>query len=158
MKWGIVYYLKLADAVIGIAVLALCIWWIPTLADRAVNMYPEFTFLRNPVLIYIFITAIPFYFALYHTYRLLNYIEKKNAFSDMAVASLKLIKHYAMIEVILYLLGLVALALMKALHPGIIIMGGVIAFAALTVSLFAALLQELLRNALEIKEENDLTV
>jgi hypothetical protein len=158
MNRGIVYYLKLAVAVIGIGVLTLCIFWVPTLADSAVNMYPEFTFLRYPVLIYIFVTAIPFYIALYHTLRLLNCIEKKNAFSDMAVASLKQIKHYAMIEVILYLLGLVALGLLKALHPGIIIMGGVIAFAALTVSLFAALLQELLRNALEIKEENDLTV
>ncbi len=158
MKRGIVTFLKLAVSVIGIAVLALCILWVPTLADRAVNMYPEFAFLKYPVLIFIFITAIPFYIALYYTLRLLNYIENKYAFSDMAVASLKHIKHYAMTEVILYILGLAALSCMKALHPGIVIMGGVIAFAALTVSLFAALLQELLRNALEIKAENDLTV
>ena len=158
MERGIVTFLKLAVAVIGFCVLALCIFWAPTLADRAVNMYPEFEFLKYPVLFYIFITAIPFYIALYHTFRLLNYIENRNAFSDMAVASLRHIKHYAMIEVILYMLGLILLGFLKALHPGIIIMGGVIAFAALTVSLFAALLQELLRNALEIKEENDLTV
>ena len=76
----------------------------------------------------------------------------------MAVASLRHIKHYAMLEVIFYLFGLTALGFQKALHPGIAIMGGVIVFAALTISLFAALLQELLRNALEIKAENDLTV
>lgn len=158
MKRGIVTFLKLAVAVIGLGVVTLCIFWVPTLADRAVNMYPEFLFLKYPVLLFILITAIPFYIALYQTVRLLNFIENKNAFSDMAVAALKHIKRYAMADTILYILGLAALGFLKALHPGIVIMGGVIAFAALTVSLFAALLQELLRNALEIKAENDLTV
>jgi len=37
-------------------------------------------------------------------------------------------------------------------------MGLIIIFATLTIVLFAALLQELLRNALEIKSENDLTI
>lgn len=158
MKHGIVTFLKLAVIIIGTVVLALCIFWVPMLANKAVDMYPEFLYLRIPVLVCIFVTAIPFYFALFQTMNLLGYIESKNAFSDMAVAALKQIKHCAMIVVILYVLGLALLWLQKALHPGIAIMGGVIAFAALTISLFAALLQELLRNALEIKAENDLTV
>lgn len=158
MKRGIVTFLKFAVIVIGVVILLLCLFWVPTLADRAVAMYPEFRFLRTPVILSIFVTGVPFYLALYQTFILLNHIENKNAFSDMSVSALKQIKHYAMAEVILYLLGLVALALEKALHPGIAIMGGAIVFAALTVSLFAALLQELLRNALEIKTENDLTV
>lgn len=158
MKRGIVTFLKFAIVIIGLAVLVLCIFWIPTLADSAANMYPEFKYLRYPVIMSVFITAIPFYLAVYQTLKLLNLIENKNAFSDMAVAALKHIKQFAMAEVILYAFGLAALAFQKALHPGIALMGGAIAFAALTISLFTALLQELLRNALEIKAENDLTV
>jgi hypothetical protein len=37
-------------------------------------------------------------------------------------------------------------------------MGVTIIFAALTISFFAGVLQELLINALQIKSENDLTV
>jgi hypothetical protein len=158
MKRGIVIFLRFAVAVIGLAVLLLCVFWVPALAERAANVYLEFQSLKYPVVLAVFLTTIPFYLAVYQTMKLLHLIEHKNAFSEMAVAALKNIKQLAMAEVVLYVLGLAALALRKALHPGIALMVGAIVFAALTISLFAALLQELLSNALEIKAENDLTV
>jgi hypothetical protein len=42
--------------------------------------------------------------------------------------------------------------------PGIILIGLVIIFASMVIGVFAAVLQKLLTNAIEIKSENDLTV
>ena len=42
--------------------------------------------------------------------------------------------------------------------PGIILIGMVIIFAALVIAVFAAVLQKLLQEAIDIKSENDLTV
>lgn len=42
--------------------------------------------------------------------------------------------------------------------PGLIIIGLVIIFAATVVAVFAAVLQKLLKNAIAIKSENDLTI
>ncbi|MDD2401914.1 MAG: DUF2975 domain-containing protein [Clostridia bacterium] len=151
-------FLKLAVGIIGIIVLILCIFWLPWLAKNTAEMNPEYGYLRYPVLIGVYITAIPFYIALYQAVKLINYIESKNAFSELAVESLKDIKYCALTIISLYVIGLTFFGFQNILHPSIATIGATIIFAAVTVALFAAVLQELLRNALEIKKENDLTV
>ena len=42
--------------------------------------------------------------------------------------------------------------------PGIILIGMVIIFASMVIAVFAAVLQRLLQEAIDIKSENDLTV
>ena len=42
--------------------------------------------------------------------------------------------------------------------PGLIILGMVIIFASMVIAVFAAVLQRLLQEAINIKSENDLTV
>jgi hypothetical protein len=42
--------------------------------------------------------------------------------------------------------------------PGLIIMGMVVACAPISIAVFAAVLEKLLKSAIEIKSENDLTV
>ncbi len=42
--------------------------------------------------------------------------------------------------------------------PGIIIIGMIMIFASLVIAVFAAVLQRLLKDAIDIKSENDLTV
>ena len=42
--------------------------------------------------------------------------------------------------------------------PGIIVIGLVIIFASMVIAVFAAVLQRLLQEAIDIKSENDLTV
>ena len=158
MNRGTITLLKSGIYLIGIVLLVLCIFWLPWLAGEASIMNPEYAYLRYPVLIGLYVTAIPFFLALYQALKLLDYIKTKNAFSDLAVGKLNHIKHYAIIITLFYISGGFGLFLQSALHPGIAIIGIVIIFASLTISLFAALLQELLRNALEIKSENDLMI
>lgn len=121
MKRGVITFLKLAVIIIGIIMLFLCIFWLPWLAGNAAEMNPTYGYLRYPVLAGIYITAIPFYLALYQALRLLNYIENKNAFSKLAVDSLKYIKHCAIAEILIYASGSIYLAVQNALHPGLAI-------------------------------------
>jgi len=158
MKRNKTTFLKLAVEIIGIIALILCIFWLPGLARNIAEMNPEYAYLRYPVLVGVYSTAIPFYVALYQSLKLLNYIESKNAFSELAIESLKYIKRCATTIIIIYVIGLILLQIQNALHPSIGIIGVVIIFAASTIALFADVLQELLKNALEIKAENDLTV
>ncbi|QQZ09916.1 DUF2975 domain-containing protein [Heyndrickxia vini] len=158
MRQGTTIFLKLAIFILGIIILSLCVFLLPELANVAAKKNPEYAFLRFPILVGLYLTAIPFYLALYQGLKLLHFIEKKNAFSDIAVTSLGHIKICAITIFILYVIGIIVLVSQNALHPGIALSGAVIIFATLVISFFAAVLQELLRNALDIKEENDLTV
>ena len=53
---------------------------------------------------------------------------------------------------------MLTLAMLNALHPGLAVMGTVIVFATLVITLFAMLLRQLLKNAISLKSENELTV
>lgn len=76
-------FLKAAVVLIGIPVLALCIFVVPEIANFTAELYPDSAYLKYLVLTDLYATAIPFYFALYQTFKLLSYIDQNNAFSDV---------------------------------------------------------------------------
>ncbi|MEX3745576.1 MULTISPECIES: DUF2975 domain-containing protein [Lysinibacillus] len=153
-------FLKMAVFLIGIPVLALCIFWLPWFANEAAEHYPKLAYLQYPTLIGVYVTAIMFFVALYMALRLLSYIDKNEAFSDLSVRALKNIKYCAIIISGMYVIGMPVFYLMADLDdaPGIIVIGMVIIFASFVIAVFAAVLQKLLKNAIDIKSENDLTV
>lgn len=158
MERGKTIFLRIAVYLIGIMVLALAIFYLPWLANDTAEMYPEFAYLQYPVLIGLYITVIPFFYAIYQSLKLLTYIDKNNAFSEMSVMSLKHIQYNAITISVIYVIGMVYFLFQHALHPGIAIIGFTIMFSSLVIAVFAMVLQKLLRNALDIKAENDLTV
>jgi len=153
-------FLKIAVFLIGIPVLALCIFWLPWFSNKAAEHYPKLAYLQYPTLIGVYVTAIVFFVALYMALRLLSYIDKNEAFSDLSVRALKNIKYCAIIISGMYVIGMPVFYLMADLDdaPGIIVIGMVIIFASFVIAVFAAVLQKLLKNAIDIKSENDLTV
>ncbi|MFJ7407600.1 MULTISPECIES: DUF2975 domain-containing protein [unclassified Lysinibacillus] len=158
MKQGTIIFLKIAVFLIGITVLVLCIFWLPWLANDTAEMFSELAYLQYPVLIGLYVTTIPFFLALYQALRLLNCIENNNAFSELSVKVLKYIKYCAITISILYVIGTIFFMSQNALHPGIAIIGFTIIFTSVVIAVFTAVLQKLLKNALDIKSENDLTV
>jgi Protein of unknown function (DUF2975) len=150
--------LKIAICFIGITVLALCIYWLPWQANVLAEMYPEFVYLKYPLLIGIYMTDIPFFYASYQGLKLLSFIDKNNAFSGLSVKSLRYIKYCAFTISALYVVGIIILISQDAGNPGILLLGLVITFASIVIAVFAAVLQKLIKNAIDIKEENDLTV
>lgn len=158
MGYKKISFLKVTIFLIGLFVLLLCVFWLPLVARKAAVMNPEYAYLRFPVLFALYITAIPFFTALYQALKLLASIKRDNVFSKLAVNSLGNIKNCALIIIVLYVLGMLSLAILNALHPGLAVIGIVITFATLVITLFAMVLQELLKNAIKSKSENELTV
>lgn len=158
MKRGAVTALKAAIFAIGIVVLGLCIFALPSLAKSSAEMFPEFAYLRYPVLLGLYLTAVPFFYALYQAMKLLHFIDNRMAFSDLAVYTLVRIKYCASMISILYVIGMIFLLTQNALHPSIAIMGLVFLFSSIVIMLFSAVLQSPFKNALIMRLENELTV
>ncbi|HDR4439840.1 hypothetical protein BK720_12900 [Bacillus thuringiensis serovar brasilensis] len=160
MKQGSTLFLKTAVILMGIPVLAMCIFLVPNIGNFAAELYPEMAYIKYLVFINLYATAIPYYFALYQTFKLLNYIDKNNAFSELSVKALKNIKYSALAISVLYVLGMPLFYLVAERDdaPGIIVIGMIIIFASMVITVFAAVLQRLLKDAIDIKSENDLTV
>lgn len=160
MKRGSTLFLKLAVILIGIPILAICIFLVPEIAKFAAELYPDHSYIQYLVFLDLYAAAIPFYFALYQAFKLLNYIDKNQSFSEISVNALKNIKYCAITISILYVLGMPILYLIaeKDDAPGMIVLGLVIIFASMVVAVFAAVLQKLLKEAIDIKSENDLII
>ncbi|UKS25539.1 DUF2975 domain-containing protein [Paenibacillus sp. HWE-109] len=160
MKRGKTLFLKIAVILIGIPILALCLFLVPKIGNFAGELYPEMAYMKSLVLIDMYAAAIPFYFALYQAFKLLSYMDKNQAFSELSVKALKNIKYCAITISTLYLLGMPLYYLMgkRVDPPSFIPMGSVIIFGSMVIAVFAAVLQRLLEEAIHIKSENDLTV
>ncbi|WP_445487458.1 DUF2975 domain-containing protein [Niallia sp. 03133] len=158
MKRGTTLFLKIAVFLIGTPILALCIYGLPLLANNPVN--PDYAHILYPIIIGMYVAAIPFYFALYQAFKLLTYIDKNEAFSELSVKTLKKIKYcaFAISTVYVVVLPFIYILAEKDDAPGVMLIGMVIIFASLVIVFFAAVLQRLLQEAINIKSENDLTV
>ncbi len=150
MKQGTTLFLKIAVILIGIPVLGLCIFWLPGFVN----------YLSYPILISAYISAISFFFALYQALKLLSYIDRNKAFSELSVNALRNIKFSAITISIIYA------ALIPFLFPiadaddapGLVAFPIIIIFTSTVIAVFAAVLQKLLKEAIDLKSENDLTI
>ncbi len=158
MKRGSLIFLRFSIFMIGLLLLICGVFWLPSMASQAAEANPTYAYLALPLLIGIYITAIPFYIALYQAYRLLNFIQEETAFTKVAVEALGRIKKSALTIISIYTIGMLILLQQNALHPGLAIIAAAIIFSTVVISLFAAVLQEILERAIHIKTENDLTV
>ncbi|MDZ4619585.1 DUF2975 domain-containing protein [Bacillus cereus] len=159
LKRSSTMFLKVIIFLAGISVLALCIFLVPEMADFTANLYPNITPIKYLVFIVMYGAAVPFYVALYQASNLLQYIDENTAFSELSVKALKNIKRCAITISGLYVLSLpLFYFIAKKMDPPIGLVGLIIVFASLVISVFAAILQRLLQEAIHIKSENDLTV
>ncbi|AYB44077.1 DUF2975 domain-containing protein [Paenibacillus lautus] len=160
MKQVSTLFLKVAVILIGIPILALCIFLVPEIANFAAELYPDMSYIKYLVFIDFYAAAIPFYYALYQAFKLLSYIDKNKAFSEWSVRALKSIKYCAIAISSLFVVGLPLFYLVaeKDDAPGIILIGLVLIFASMVIAVFAAVLQRLLQEAIDIKSENDLII
>lgn len=153
-KQGSTLFLKTVVVLIGLAVAALCVFALPAgIASDRTGYY-------RPILLGLYVPAIPFYFALHQALKLLGYIEKNKTFSGLAVATLKNIKYCAIAISAVFTAGMpyIYYAAERDDAPGVILIGLVIIFASAVIATAAGVFQRLLQNAVDIKSENDLTV
>lgn len=155
-------FLKVVIFLIGIPVLALCIFWLPEVASRDAAAHPETAYLQYPFLVGAYALSIPFFVALYQAFKLLAYIDRNNAFSELSVRPLRYIKYCAITISTLIVVGIISVVILVAGKgediTGFISLGFMLTFASMVITVFSAVLQRLLQEALDIKSENDLIV
>jgi hypothetical protein len=154
MKRGSTLFLRAVILLMGLGILSLCIFILPIgLRSSASGYY-------RPILLCMYVAAVPFFMALYQSLKLLNYIDKNSAFSELGVVALRKIKYCAITISGLFLASMpyIIYAAGKDDAPGVAAIGFIIIAASCVIATFAAVLQKLLQNAIEIKSENELTV
>ncbi len=154
MKVDSTLFLRFVIAFIGVIVLALCIFALPY------GISTDHTGYYRPILLGMYIPAIPFFFALNQALKLLSYIDKNNVFSALSVKALQKIKYCAVSISSVYIVGMPYIFYVadKDDAPGVAAIGFVIIFSSLVIATAAAVFQSLLQTAIDIKSENDLTV
>ncbi len=160
IKRGSTHFLRLVILLIGLGVLALCIFALPSMWKGGSAEFPYAAQSVFLIIIGLYIAAIPFYVALWQSLKLLHYIDRNKAFSELSVKALKNIKHCAIGITVIFIAFVPLLFPIAELDdaPGLIIFGMGIAGIPMTIAVFAAILERLLKSAIDIKSENDLTV
>jgi len=153
-------FLKAVLLLIGGVALAICIFALPEIAAMDARQHPETAYLQYPFLIAAYIFFMPFFIALYQTFKLLTFIDRGEEFSDVAVNALKTIKYCALTIIAFIVLGeLATIALIRGEDiTHIITIGVLITFGSSVIAIFAGLLQKLLKDAIRMKSENELIV
>jgi len=160
MKRGSTNFLRFIISLIGIGVLALCIFALPEMWKGGSEEFPAASRAIFLIMIGLYATAIPFFIALWQALKLLSYIDRDTAFSSLSVKTLRNIKQCAIIIAVLYIGGIPLLLPIAEADdaPGLMVIGMAAACTPIVIAVFAAILQRLLQNAIDIKSENDLTV
>lgn len=153
MKQGSTLFLKSVIYMLGLIALGVCIIIVGVTVSGNAGI-------GLPVFIGVFLTAIPFLYALHQGVLLLTYIEKNTAFSAASVRAIKAIEYSAFTISALYALMMPSIIHVAEIDdaPGAVLIGLVCIAAPLITGVFAAVLQRLLQTAIDFKSENDLTV
>jgi hypothetical protein len=153
-RHGSTIYLRGTITIIAVIVLALCIFVLPggLVGDGLISY--------RPIVVGMYVSAIPFFVALYQAMKLLDYIDHNKAFSNKSVRAIKNVKYCAIIISALFGISLPYVYLVADADdaPGVLAIALVIFFASTVITTVAAVLQKLFQNAVDIKHENDLTV
>ncbi len=161
MKRGSTLFLKTALIIIGLIALAFCIFIVPAVGKGIGIEFPQFAYLHYPIMIGMWLAALPFFTILYQGFALLKSVDANNAFSEASLQRLTVIKYSALMIGVLYAVGVPTFfypvgQVVDA--PGLIGMGLIIAGTPFVFAVFVSVLKRLLENAIAFKSENDLTV
>ena len=127
MKKGSTLFLKLIISFIGLVVLSLCIFLFSALISS--EEVRDYLF----VVLGMYIAAVPFFFALFQTWKLLIFVDNGIAFSDSSVWALRKIKYCAVAISVVYLASMPFIVQVadKDDAPGATALGLVIIFASI---------------------------
>ncbi len=151
-------WLKIIIIGVGICGLVGYFLVIPSFGQSLARQYPEFSGRYLPWLIFIWLTAIPCYIALFFGWKIAANIGADRSFSVENANLLKWISWLAAGDSIYFFAGNVALLLLGMSHPGVVLASLLVVFAGVAITVAAAALSHLVRKAAALQEESDLTI
>jgi hypothetical protein len=159
MKRSSTIFLQIVIVLIGIGALALLLWE-PRIEGRNAHATNFEIYFKDPFLALVYLGSIPFFAALYQALKVLGYAGQNKIFSKEAVKSLRTIKYCALAIIGFVVVEEIFIILNHGSDDpaGGVFMGILITFGSIVVATAAAMFERILRNAVDIKSENDLTV
>ncbi|WP_336634543.1 DUF2975 domain-containing protein [Lysinibacillus fusiformis] len=152
VKLSSTFFLKIIAFLIGIGVLAVCVYWLPQAAIRDAKVRPG-DYSIYPLLLCSYGVCIAFSVALFQAYKLLSYIHLNNAFSELSLKSLKAIKKCAFTAIFFILMLLVYLRIFAMFTgddaAGPIALGLIGILITAIIAAIIDVLQKPIKNALE---------
>lgn len=158
MKQRSTTFLQIVIVLIGLSALTFLLGE-PHLEGRNAHATLFQIYFNDPFLVYAYIGSIPFFGALYQAFMVLGYAKQNKVFSQAAVDALRTIKLCA-----LTIIGFVAGGELYILfgisddRAGGVFMGVLITFGSVVMATAAAMFEQILQSAVDIKSENDLTI
>jgi Protein of unknown function (DUF2975) len=152
--------LQALTVVLGIGVLAFMLI-MPNFEGRNVGATLFQVYFQDPFLMYAYASSLLFFAALYQAFTLLGNIGRNKVFSPASVRALGVIKYCGFILAGLIMAGMAYIVFANSGEDDIaggIAMGLVTTFASLLVATAAAVFESLLRRAVALKSEQELTV
>lgn len=156
IKQTAILFLQIIIVLVGVTVLA-ALFWEPHLEGRNKNSTLFQIYFNDPFLMYIYITSIPFFVALYQAFKGLGYARENKLFSQPVIKTLKTIKYCALIIACSTLAADVYIRIAsQSSHEdsaGAVMLGVVIIFVSVVVAVVATVFEKILQNAVNMKSE-----
>lgn len=145
--------------IIGGTTFVLSVTLMPEVASWAAWRIPEIAYLEYPLLIFVWVTLIGFYYIIVLIFKICSNVQSDKAFTMGTVRLFDNIAYIAMGELVAYMIGFIVLAiwLMRA-HPSFVFILFLVAFVCLMLFGFCKVMKHLLLRVIDIKEENDYTI
>jgi len=119
----------------------------------------EYEFLLYPALLYIWVTSIGFYYIVLLIINICSNAQSGKGFTITNARLFDRIALVALIEIVAYMIGFVAASIwIMKVNPYLVFAFFIVAFFCLMVFLFCKVMKHLLKQVVEIKEENEYTV
>ena len=146
--------------IIGVALCGFVVYAfvIPSIGQGFAYDYPEFSGYYMPWIVFIALTAVPVYIALYLCWKVADNIGHDRSFSLSNAQHLKWISWLAAADSAYFFIGNVVLTLLNMNHPGILFISLVVVFMGVAVSIASAALSHLVLKAADLQEQSDLTI
>lgn len=143
--------LKIVLFLMAVPVLIICFMWIPWTDNIARNIGSSLAFLQYLSFIFILISSVLYFFTLYQSFILLNLIDQKIYYSEAGVNAYKRIKYSSLILSAQFAVALPFLFYIAQVDdaPGLAAIGLIITLASVVVSLFASILEKLVKYAID---------
>ncbi|MFH0776359.1 MAG: DUF2975 domain-containing protein [Patescibacteria group bacterium] len=143
---------------IGIGAFAFLLWE-PHIEGRNAHATLFEIYFKDPFLAFVYIGSIPFFLALSQAFKVLGYVGQNKVFSQASVKALRTIR-YCAIAIVGFVAAeeiLIVLGNGDDDRAGGIFMGVLITFGSLVIAAAAAMFEQILQSAVDMKSESGLT-
>jgi hypothetical protein len=109
-------------------------------------------------MIFLWLTAVPCYLALFYAWKIAGRIGKESAFSEESAKDMKRIGIFAFGDSVFLMAGNIILFLLNWNHPGMFLIFTLFAFVGVLIAVAAFVLSHLIYRAAKLEEEVKLTI